>query len=76
MDSALSGVSKDDLNWLVMRGFTVIIKPINLDPTDGTPINMLVRLEKNHKLVVQVSNPSINIALNESARFVRKSRGT
>lgn len=61
----------DDLNWLVLKGHTVIFKPVNLDPQI-----VLTRVEKNKKLVVQVSQPSINLGINEAARFVKKARGT
>lgn len=60
----------DNLNWLILKGFTVIFKPVNLEP----PI-VLTRVEKNKKLVVQVSQPSINLGIDEATRFIKRARG-
>lgn len=76
MDLRMSDSAMDDLNWLVMRGHTVIIKPVSIDPESQTPIYILIRVEKNHKLVTQVSHASINIGLNDVVAFVKKSRRT
>lgn len=60
----------DDLNWLILKGHTVIFKPVNLDPHI-----VLTRVEKNKKLVVQVSQPSITLGLSEATKFVKRARG-
>lgn len=66
----MSEQTVNDLNWLVQMGYHVYLKPINLDP----PI-VMTRVEKNNKLVVQTSQESINLGVDEVTRRIKHMRG-
>lgn len=59
----------EKVDWLLRKGYHLVIKPVNLDPSI-----IHLRLEKNNKLMAHFSNASVSLAIDEAYLHIKKAR--